>query len=41
MSIKRTELIEYLIKEQGYEEDVAKSLPLEELIDLYDMYHEY
>ena len=38
---KRREIIEYLLEEQGYEENDARELSDEELIELWDMYHEY
>ena len=40
MTVTKSEIINYLIKEQGYDEKEAKSLPIEDLVDLYEMYHE-
>ena len=40
MTISIEEIKEYLLKEQGYEESTVKSMPIEELVDLYEMYHE-
>ena len=40
MEIKLASIREYLIKEQGYTEDEIDNIPLEEQIDLYEMYHE-
>jgi hypothetical protein len=40
MAMRKSEMIEYLIKEQGYDEDVARNIPIYELVDLYEMYHE-
>ena len=39
MGLKRTEMIEYLIKKQDYDEKIVKELELKELISLYRMYH--
>ena len=30
----------YLVKEQGYEEEKVKNMPVAEMLDLYEMYHE-
>ena len=35
------EMRKYLLKEQGYTEEEVRSIPVEELCDLYEMYHEY
>ena len=40
MGLKRSEIIEYLIKEQGYDEKVIKEMEVWELVDLYQMFHE-
>jgi hypothetical protein len=40
MGLKRSEIIEYLIKEQGYDEKVVKEMEVWELVDLYQMFHE-
>lgn len=31
---------EYLIREQGYDEEVVKNIPKEELRELWEHYHE-
>ena len=41
MIIKRSELIHYLLKEQGYDEEEVKKMSTAEILDLYEMYHEY
>ena len=41
MTIKRSELIQYLLKEQGYDEKEIKKMSTAEMLDLYEMYHEY
>ena len=38
LSIKQIK--EYLVEEQGYDEEYLEELPFEELVDLYEMYHE-
>ena len=40
MTIKKRELIDYLVKVQGYDEEEANKISLDELVDLYEMYHE-
>jgi len=40
MEIKYSEMQEYLMKEQGYTEDEVEDMPIEEVVDLYEMYHE-
>ncbi len=35
-----SQMREYLLKEQGYTEDEVKKIPVSELYDLYEMYHE-
>ena len=40
MTVRRYEMIDYLVKEQGYDEEVASRIPVDELVDLYEMYHE-
>lgn len=37
---RRSELRRYLIQEQGMEEDVVMEMSSDELLDLYEMYHE-
>ena len=34
------EMRQYLIREQGYDEEAVKKFSPEELLDLYEMYHE-
>ena len=34
------EMREYLLKEQGYTKEQVRNIPVEELCDLYEMYHE-
>ena len=34
------EMREYLLREQGHTEDEVKNMPVDELYDLYTMYHE-
>ena len=36
----KSELMRYLVKEQGYEEEEVKNMPMTEMLDLYEMYHE-
>ena len=40
MGLKRSEIIEYLVKEQGYSEKTVREMEIYELIDLYEMFHE-
>ena len=40
MGLKRSEIIEYLVKEQGYNEKTVREMEIYELIDLYEMFHE-
>ena len=40
MTITRKELMDYLLEEQGYDEEVVENMPTEEMLDLYEMYHE-
>ena len=40
MNITRKEIIDYLIKEQGYDKKVVDNMSIAEMIDLYEMYHE-
>ena len=40
MTISKKELMRYLVKEQGYEEEEVKNMPIAEMLDLYEMYHE-
>lgn len=40
MEIKYSEIIDYLIKEQDYPKDMVEKMPVRELVDLYEMYHE-
>ena len=40
MGLKRSEIIEYLIKEQGYDRKVIDEMEVWELVDLYQMFHE-
>ena len=40
MEIKLSEIKEYLLNEQGYTEEEVDEMPIEELVDLYEMYHE-
>ena len=40
MTFKRSEISEYLIREQGYDEEVVREMPIAELVDLWEMYHE-
>ena len=40
MTTKRSELARYLIREQGYNEEVVLEMDTEEMLDLYEMYHE-
>ena len=40
MNITRKELIDYLLREQGYEEETVSNMSTAEMLDLYEMYHE-
>ena len=40
MAISVSEAKRYLIKEQGFDEEQLKNTPPQEIIDLYEMYHE-
>jgi hypothetical protein len=40
MEIRYSEMVEYLINEQDYTEDEVADMPIEEVLDLYEMYHE-
>lgn len=40
MEIKLSEIKEYLLNEQGYTEEEVNEMPIEDLVDLYEMYHE-
>ena len=40
MEIKLSEIKDYLINEQDYTEEEVEEMPSEELVDLYEMYHE-
>lgn len=40
MTFKRSEISEYLIREQGYDEEAVKTMSTAEMLDLYEMYHE-
>lgn len=40
MEYIKSEMMNYLVREQGYDKEVVKNLPLEDLYDLYEMYHE-
>ena len=40
MTFNRSEIIHYLIEEQGYDEEAVKEMPIAELVDLYEIYHE-
>ena len=37
----RREMADYLIREQGYDEEAVKNMSTAEMLDLYEMYHEY
>ena len=39
-SFKRSEIVRYLLKEQGYDEETLQEMSITELVDLYEMYHE-
>ena len=41
MTITRSELVRYLLREQGYDEEAVKNMSTAEMLDLYEMYHEY
>lgn len=38
--ISKAEIIRYLLKEQGYDEDVVRSMSGKELVETYEHYHE-
>lgn len=40
MTITKQEIIDYLIKHQGFDEERVKEMTLEELVDFYEMYQE-
>ena len=40
MNITKRELRDYLLKEQGYDEEVVANMDVAEMLDLYEMYHE-
>lgn len=40
MTTTRKEMARYLIREQGYDEEVVHEMDIEEMLDLYEMYHE-
>ena len=40
MGLKRSEMIEYLVKKQGYNKKVVEEMEVWELVDLYEMFHE-
>ena len=40
MEIKLSEIKEYLLNEQEYTEEEVNEMPIEDLVDLYEMYHE-
>ena len=40
MDITRQELEDYLIEEQGFDENEIECMDTYELLDLYEMYHE-
>lgn len=39
MEIKLSEIKDYLVNEQDYTEEGVEGMPIEELVDLYEMYH--
>ena len=41
MTITRREMMRYLIREQGMNEETVHEMDTEEMLDLYEMYHEY
>ena len=41
MTITRSELVRCLLREQGYDEEAVKNMSTAEMLDLYEMYHEY
>ena len=41
MTITRKEMARYLIREQGFDEEAVHEMDTEEMLDLYEMYHEY
>ena len=40
MTITRREIIRYLIREQGMDEEAVHKMDTKEMLDLYEMYHE-
>ena len=40
MEIKLSEIKDYLISTGEYTDDEVEEMPVEELVDLYEMYHE-
>ena len=40
MNIKMSEIKDYLVREQDYSEEDIEKMSNENLIDLYEMYHE-
>ena len=40
MEVKLSEVKDYLVREQEYTEEEVEEMPIENLIDLYEMYHE-
>lgn len=40
MAISVSEAKRYLIREQGFDEEQLENTPWQEIIDLYEMYHE-
>ena len=40
MTITKKELRDYLLREQGYEEEAVDKMSTAEMLDLYEMYHE-
>ena len=40
MEVKLSEIKDYLVREQNYTEEEVEEMDIENLIDLYEMYHE-
>lgn len=40
MNMTAREIRRYLLKEQGFDEDVVKGMSLDELIETWDYFHE-
>lgn len=41
MSASKQEMRRYLLKEQGWDDEVVRSLSKEELVEAYEHYHEW